>query len=153
MIEFTSYYCEFCGCKGDKNKIEQCEQHHKIQNNLFKKNNMEFKLTEQHIKLIKRYCIKWSNCEYGAPEIDPKRPYGNSYVEGDIAKILGIEGEEIYDGEKCLSEQQEKELYKIHLETKVALEIILQTGEFKIGKYFRKDWIINDWERLEEDII
>ena len=33
--------------------------------------------------------VQWRDCEYGAPEINPKRPYGNSSVELDICEILG----------------------------------------------------------------
>lgn len=51
----------------------------------------EFNLKEEHIKLLRAMYVGWSDCEYGAPEIDPKRPYGNSYVEGDVHEILTSE--------------------------------------------------------------
>ena len=35
--------------------------------------------------------VDWNDCEYGAPTIDPKRPYGNSDVEHEIIAILGWE--------------------------------------------------------------
>jgi hypothetical protein len=47
------------------------------------------KITEDHVKLVSRLNLQWQNCEYGAPEVDPKRPYGNSDVENDIREILG----------------------------------------------------------------
>lgn len=47
-----------------------------------------FTLTEDHIKLLSRAYIGWEDSEFGAPSIDCKRPYGNSYVEGDVAEIL-----------------------------------------------------------------
>jgi hypothetical protein len=31
------------------------------------------------------------NCEYGGWGVDDKRPFGNSFVEGDIAEIIGLE--------------------------------------------------------------
>ena len=48
-----------------------------------------FELTEEHIKLLRQMCVSWDDCEFGAPAIDCKRPYGNSDVYSDIAKILG----------------------------------------------------------------
>ena len=36
----------------------------------------EFWLKEEHIKLLRAAYVQWNNCETGAPEIDPKRPYG-----------------------------------------------------------------------------
>lgn len=151
MIEIKGYVCEFCGRRGDKISIELCERIHKLQDSYFKKDNIKFELTNQHIKLLNRFVVNWSNCEYGAPEINPKRPYGNSFVEGDIAEILGIDGEVKDDGEKLLSDKQQDELYKIHLETKLALEIVLQFGEAKIGEYFRKRWIGGKWERIGDN--
>ena len=38
-----------------------------------------FEVKPEHIKLIKKMCISWQDCEFGAPAIDCKRPYGNSY--------------------------------------------------------------------------
>lgn len=48
----------------------------------------DFYITDDHIKLLKRMYVTWYDCEYGAPCVDPKRPYGNSDVEGDICEIL-----------------------------------------------------------------
>jgi len=31
-----------------------------------------------------------SDCEYGGWGLDCKRPFGNSFVEGDIADIIGV---------------------------------------------------------------
>ncbi|MCU1325011.1 MAG: hypothetical protein JWN34_381, partial [Bryobacterales bacterium] len=50
----------------------------------------DFFVTSEHLKLLQRMCVGWQDCEYGAPEIDPKRPYGNSSVEYDILEILGV---------------------------------------------------------------
>lgn len=37
------------------------------------------------------------DCEFGGWGIDSKRPFGNSYVEGDIAYICGLEIPSDYD--------------------------------------------------------
>jgi len=96
---------------------------------------IEFDLTEDHLKLIERMYVGWQECEFGAPEINPKRPYGNSYVEGDIAEILGweLEGED----EDELPEELYDQAMKIHKETMTALQIILVTKSFVPGRYVR----------------
>ncbi len=78
-------------------------------------------ITKQHVKLAKRMYVGWDDCEYGAPAIDPKRPYGNSDVEGDIADILGWKV-----GEDGLSEKQSEEASRLHLEMKDVIEFALK---------------------------
>jgi hypothetical protein len=56
------------------------------------KNRRDFLITDNHIKLLKRMWVNWQDCEYGAPAVDCKRPYGNSDVEDDICEILGWVG-------------------------------------------------------------
>lgn len=103
--------------------------------------NKKFTLTENHIKLLRRMFVGWQDCEFGAPEIDPKKPYGNSSVTFDIAEIIS---EDIKFNEKeddyILTEEQEKRLTKLHEETKYALQIVLNTGEFKTGNYISVDY-------------
>ena len=51
----------------------------------------EFTVTDDHLKLLARTFIDYDGwTEFGAPEVDPKLPYGNSDVYDDIAEILGI---------------------------------------------------------------
>lgn len=52
-------------------------------------------------------------CEYGSPGLDPKRPFGNSFVEGDILDLLEIEP----DGEDWTQEQLDyaADLYRVKL--------------------------------------
>jgi hypothetical protein len=124
-----------------------------------------FTLTENHLKLLRRMNVSYNeDCEYGAPEIDPKRPYGNSNVEQDIIEILGMkelrEGvfEFDFNGKKWLLKGEDKyniefvgpedeklveQLQKLHRETETALQIVLSTGSFKPGKYKEKDY--GDW--------
>lgn len=83
----------------------------------------KFTLTKSHIKLLRHLEVGWQNCEYGAPEIDPKRPYGNSDVEEDMRKILP---ELSLNDERC---------YSLHKETKTALQIVLRMGKFQTGDY------------------
>ena len=103
-----------------------------------------FEVTEDHLKLLKRMYIEWSEWEAGAPCVDPKRPYGNSYVEGDVLEILDIPLPPIKNeyGEISYTEEQEEFARKIHFETLYALQIAIATGKFEVGRYKRKDkWV------------
>lgn len=57
-----------------------------------------------HLQLIKRFFVSWNDCEFGAPTINPKRPFGNSDVEYDFEKIAGekFDATTYYDLETCL---------------------------------------------------
>lgn len=104
-----------------------------------------FELREEHLKLLRNMCVGWDDCEFGAPAIDCKRPYGNSGVHEDIANILGINGFEDSDGEIHFSEEQEALMNMFHEETKTALQIVLVTGKFDKGIYvadeYSKNWV------------
>lgn len=91
-----------------------------------------FTVTPAHLALLRHAYIGWEDCEFGAPAIDCKRPYGNSYVYGDIAEILNIipAGD---DGD--FSEAQEAYMRQLHEETQTVLQIILSTGEMAPGDY------------------
>lgn len=89
-----------------------------------------FTLTWEHVRLLQRANISWQDCETGAPEIDPKRPYGNSFVAGDIAEILGIK----WDDDEMPGELRDR-LMGIHRETETALQVILASKSFELGRY------------------
>jgi hypothetical protein len=99
----------------------------------------KFIVTEDHLKLMSNFWVGWCGDEYGAPEIDPKRPYGNSDVPADIAEILGWEGEIEYDDPRAR---------KIHEETMTALQIALRVGYFKAGHYERENSYSEDWKEI-----
>lgn len=106
---------------------------------------MEFTLTEDHLKLLSKMWVGWSPYEFGAPEIDPKRPYGNSYVVGDIHEILtGVSDYEVPDE---LSTKYEK----LHKETETALQIVLCTQQFKAGRYRKTNPYGNKWEEIPQN--
>jgi hypothetical protein len=99
-----------------------------------------FNLTEQHIALLKRAYVDWQDMETGAPAIDPKRPYGNSDVVGDVATILSLPEPEGGDYEKLLA---------LHRETQTALQVILQFQSFEPATFVRKErWL--RWERAPQ---
>ena len=106
-----------------------------------------FELKPEHIKLLRNANVTWEDCEYGAPSIDCKRPYGNSYAEGDITEILGVELFVVDNyGGGYLSQEQVDYCRDIHRETETALQIILATGQFEPGKYVADNYTDN-WRR------
>ncbi len=95
-----------------------------------------FTVTEQHLKLLRRFQVGWQDCETGAPEIDPKRPYGNSAVPEDIHEILTGETIGCTDSKREeLTEKESEDYLKLHREMETALQIALATGQFKAGNY------------------
>jgi hypothetical protein len=108
-----------------------------------------FILKEEHIKLLRQMNVWWDDCEFGAPSINCKRPYGNSDVYGDIAKILGIKGT-IVDNEIEFSEEEIDIMENLHKETETALQIVLITGEFLPGEYVA-DISGSNWKRKEKE--
>lgn len=102
-----------------------------------------FRLKEEHIKLLGAAYIGWNDCEFGAPTIDGKRPYGNSSVIPDIAEILAIDPDD--DGD--FSPELESELTQLHYETQTALQVILATRSFEPGLYACSRYGI-DWRRV-----
>lgn len=104
-----------------------------------------FKITEEHIKLVKKLYIEYEDfCEFGAPAVNPKRPYGNSDVYGDIGEILGIEPNE--NGE--FTDEQYDYMLKLHKELETVLQIIvvnLHESDY-IGVWECDDYSIN-WHK------
>jgi len=121
-------------------------------------NDTTFIMTEDHIKLLTNAYVSWEYCEYGAPAIDGKRPYGNSNVVWDIAEILGWivpsimtdeEDDDFYDGTGKFEGIHER-AEKIHEETQTALQIILRTKSFVPGTYKRDTGWTRNWYLVEE---
>ena len=49
-----------------------------------------FTLKPEHLTLLERASWQWENCEFGAPAIDPKRPFGFSVgIENEIIELAG----------------------------------------------------------------
>ena len=87
----------------------------------------------------------------GAPGIGCKKPYGNSDIVGDVARILDAPDEDwvFEDGHKAyVTDEAEERFTRVHVETMVALQIVLATGQFHPGHYRRHGWG-NDW-RLDD---
>jgi len=105
----------------------------------------KFTVTEDHLRLMSHFYVGWCDDEYGAPEIDPKRPYGNSDVVNDIAEILGWETPDWGDPEYGELRARARQ---IHEETKIALQIALRVGYFKAGFYAKAYAYSEDWKEI-----
>lgn len=109
---------------------------------------IRFQVTEQHVKLLRSMWVGWSNCEFGAPEIDPKRPYGNSSVYHDIGEILNIEPEGGSPDDREFTDEQKDAMRALHEETQVVLQIVLSAGVLAAGHYEKPNEYGRDWRRL-----
>ena len=106
----------------------------------------QLKVTENHIKLLKNLYIDWEDCEFGAPCVNFKRPFGNSDVYGDMANILGIE---LADEEKNY-ELYEKQIYSLgkgYRELQDCLQILVRNLSIEVGTYECDDYDTN-WRRV-----
>lgn len=110
--------------------------------------NRKFKVEDKHIQLLKNMKVTWNDLCFGAPTVNPKRPYGSTTVIEDIARMLNI-GKVDEDGEVQLIDEQEKELIKFHKETETVLEILLYNCSIKAGVYVNKGYS-NEWILAEE---
>jgi hypothetical protein len=122
---------------------DQCEIDWKTLDELFEQakqmdelKGKTFQMTDAHLKLLSNLNVVWRTCEYGAPAIDCKRPYGNSDVESDIAEILGWD------------EPSTNSAERIHRELETALQIVLVTQKFEPGLYHLKNEYTTDWIKI-----
>ena len=107
-------------------------------------------ITADHLKLLQRSCWRWGEVEYGAPEMDGKRPYGNSDVLGDIAKITGVAvpDDPWVDVDEWLDHHPDvcARLRRTHEEMLCVMEIVTSLLTFETGVYARPDgW--SPWKR------
>lgn len=101
-----------------------------------------FILKEEHLTLLSAGFFEFDgSCEFGSVGLDCKRPFGNSDVIGDMAKILGYKQNE--DGK--VPEKQEDEMIRLYQELGTAMNVIFSTKSFKLGKYKCKDKYSNEW--------
>ena len=90
-----------------------------------------FNLTENHIKLLGELIVESDG--YG-PQLESKRPYGNSAIAYDVYEI--VNGYSWSDGDEGeMDEYTQQELMDLHNDLEYALQIILQLKTFEIGRY------------------
>lgn len=106
-----------------------------------------FTVKPDHLKLMRRMYVSYEDCEFGAPCIDCKRPYGNGDGYGDIAEIISIKPS-VIDEENVFSDLQREFMDSLHKGTQIALQIALVTGKFEVGTYIKDEYDIN-WRKDE----
>ena len=105
-----------------------------------------FRVKTEHLKLLREMWTSYIGyVEHGAPCIDPKRPYGNSNVYGDMAEILGI-FPEFGGDDPDYSQEQIDYMDKLHREMETVLQILIKTAPFTEGE-FVADMYRNNWKR------
>ena len=137
------YRCSKCGkVYSYKKDAEECCKKQKINYDSI----TEFELKQEHLDLLKEVFIDWQDCEFGAPAIDCKRPYGNSDVFDDIAEIINLKKKNNYDyEEETWNEEAMNYMEDLHKQTRIALQIILKNKTFKLGLYKRNNSYENNW--------
>jgi hypothetical protein len=114
-----------------------------------------FEITDDHVRLLRAVSLRWEDCEFGAPAVDPKRPYGNSSVLTDMARIVNPAFAQMRESEMdaWLDENGDR-LESLHRDLLTVLLIGAQTGVMLPGRYVRErvsSWRWGPWRRLEGD--
>lgn len=124
-----------------------------------------FRLTEDHLKLLKAGYYSRSCCITEAPGLDEKRPFGNGSWREDVMGILGIDrhidlgegagGEEDYDlvysGDDYMNstiEYMEECIDKLYNDLQYAMAIVLKCQTFETGVYEQIHWC--DWRKVSD---
>lgn len=111
-------------------------------------NMKQFEITENHIKLLRHMNVSWWGCEFGAPSIDCKRPYGNSDVVSDICEILGWD----FDANDAKYNQVHEAALAIHKEMDLVLQIVLVNLRLALaGEYQQtKPYDYRSWQQINK---
>ena len=112
-----------------------------------------FHLTADHVDLLRHANIDTDyDAGHGSPRICPKRPFGNSDVGRDIARILGWRLFEDEHGEFHMDKEQGRKARRLFAELGTALQVVLSTGSFDPGLYVAEDCKRN-WRMAPERIL
>lgn len=94
-----------------------------------------FILRDEHVRLLRAASIGWNEGEWGAPTIDPKRPFGSGDLPEQMARILGVSIPEDKEGLEYTRFQ--RTMLNLYQELKPALQVVLAAGSFVPGTYVR----------------
>ncbi len=99
----------------------------------------QFRVTEEHIKLIRHYY-----------PFDSKRPFGNKSVGEDISRILGLKYmEDLSTNRRYIGEEYEDVLIERVLEEMPIIVMILcRNAEIQPGLYISDEYQQN-WRRAD----
>lgn len=109
----------------------------------------ELIVTENHLKLLKNLHIDWDDTEFGAPCVNPKRPFGNSDVFADMAQILGFKLAD-YEKQAEKYDKQCDSLIKGYHELQECLQILCTNLKLEPGKYaLENEYDAKSWKKVE----
>lgn len=110
----------------------------------------EFVLRQEHIDLLEESYVTWDDAMEGAPEINPKRPLGNSgsTFRQDVCRTLGYEPIEGEYPNATFSEEDWQDARDVYDELDTALQIVLTCQTFEPG-VFETSPYGKDWERVD----
>jgi hypothetical protein len=116
--------------------------------------NTIFTVTDQHLRLLKAASVKPSSeidgSMFGAPTIDPRRPYGDRDVYRSMIRILDYKmppnGSQKWDVETDeIPDATENALDQLHSEIEIVLKICLNRQSFETGQFYwpepGEDWV------------
>lgn len=110
-----------------------------------------FNVTTDHLKLLRNMYIGWDDCEFGAPAVDCKRPYGNSSVYSDIHEIL-TGCEDFGDIEEDCGEEYDvltSKYNSLHEEMQTVLQILVSNLYIVEGEYILDGYDVTQWKLKE----
>ena len=116
-----------------------------------------FTVTEDHIKLLRRTYISYDDwTEFGAPCVNPKRPYGNSMPINDIAEILewepALDEDELGSKYDDVFDEYHDRGMKLHKEMETVLQILVRNPEgIEPGEYRTSSPYDVDYELYQLD--
>lgn len=112
----------------------------------------EFRVTDEHLALLKRGNVSWHYLDEGTGVVglDVKRPFGNSDIWESIAEIVdGPFLEAMGDGAReDFIEANDERWERLYAEVGLALQISLYTGQFSTGLYHR-DPLFARWSKAD----
>jgi hypothetical protein len=116
------------------------------------RDDTEFTVTGEHLRLLRHARVSWDSSEFGAPAINSKYPYDDSDAVRAIAEILDAPDEVWEDGRRggLVREEAHGPFIRLHVETALALQIVLATGEFRPGLYRRSERWSTDWTLVDD---
>lgn len=110
-----------------------------------------FQVTSSHIKLLKNLYVSWGYDEFGAPCIDPKRPFGNSNVYKDMLDIFGIDYGESVDKFLETHPKHKERLDNLYKDLENCLQILLIDLSIQEGWYEQQNYSSRSWVYIGEN--
>lgn len=116
-----------------------------------------FRLTQQHIALIRDMRVGWDDSYAGAPAIECREPYLSGAAVEAVISLAGIKSEVVSSVIErgavprrvfMPDARAQRAAMTLHRETDIALQIVLSVGEFAPGLYRRVDHDGYRWERV-----